>query len=137
MQFAKVTGAAPHSNEKHTPFPFASPPPPPATHRDAAGILGGLALLVVKVSGHGDHGGCARPTQGLFRYSLELDEHHCRDLLGRHLLLRPQPGDLHLGAAVAAVHHSEWERLGVVADDLWIGIGILALKEIRWRAEKQ
>lgn len=126
--------------KKTTPLSHLLPPPTPATHRDAARILGGLTLLVVEVSGHGDHGGCARLAQGLFRYSLELDKHHCRDLLGRHLLLRPQPGDLHLGAAVAAVHHSERERLGVVADDLWIGFGILAfcsIKKRRWCAEKQ
>lgn len=117
-----TSGTASKRRKKTPHFPLDPHPTP--THRDAAGILGGLALLVVEVSGHGDHGGCARLAQCLLRYSLELDEHHGRDLLGRHLLLRSQPGDLHLGAAVATVHHSEGERLGVVADNLRIGFGI-------------
>ncbi|KAF4530304.1 hypothetical protein B566_EDAN018442 [Ephemera danica] len=53
---------------------------------DAAGVLGGLALAVVEVGGHGDDGLGDFFTQIVFRCFLHLAQHFGADLRRRHLL---------------------------------------------------
>ena len=77
---------------------------------DAAGILGGLPLLVVEVSRDGDHGLVDGDSHVLLGGHLELAEDKGGDLLGGKLLLGSAPLDLNLGVVVV-VNDGEGERL--------------------------
>lgn len=92
----------------------------PLTHRNAASIFGSLTLLVVEVSGHGDHSSGAGLAQGLFSNALELHQDHGGHLFRGQLPRDSQPRHLNLGASVASIHHSEREGLSVIADDLTV-----------------
>ncbi len=67
--------------------------------RDAAGVLGGLALGVGEVGGHGDDGLVDRLAQVAFSVLLQLLQHHGGDFLGGVVLA--VHGELEVGAHLA------------------------------------
>ena len=67
---------------------------------DLAGILGGLALGVVEVGGHGDHRLGHRFTEVLAGVFGQLAQHLGAHLLGGELLAQHRALDLHIGAGL-------------------------------------
>mmetsp|Transcript_25358 Transcript_25358/g.59170 ORF Transcript_25358/g.59170 Transcript_25358/m.59170 type:complete len:622 (+) Transcript_25358:339-2204(+) len=80
---------------------------------DGAGILGRLALRVVEVRRHGDHGVLDFLAKELLGRLLHAAEHHRRDLLGGELLHRSRHLDLDDRLAVDR-HEVERPQLHVV-----------------------
>ena len=68
---------------------------------DAAGVLGGLTLAVVKVGGHRDHGFRHGFAEVVFGGLFHLAQHFGRNLLRRKLLVFEH---LHPGVAVVGAH---------------------------------
>mmetsp|Transcript_18139 Transcript_18139/g.45706 ORF Transcript_18139/g.45706 Transcript_18139/m.45706 type:complete len:199 (+) Transcript_18139:1999-2595(+) len=79
---------------------------------DGAGILGGLALGVVEVRGHGDHGVLHGLAQERLGSVLHLGQDHGGDLLGGEHLALAVDIDLHVGLALA-VHNVVGHQLGI------------------------
>mmetsp|Transcript_18137 Transcript_18137/g.45694 ORF Transcript_18137/g.45694 Transcript_18137/m.45694 type:complete len:202 (+) Transcript_18137:1999-2604(+) len=83
--------------------------------RDLAGVLGGLALGVVEVGGHGDHRALDLlvGAQERLRSLLHLDQHHGGDLLGLEDLLLALVLHDNLGDVMGAGAHGEGPQLDV------------------------
>ncbi len=71
---------------------------------DAAGVLGGLALGIVEVSGHGDDGLGDFFAQAHFGVGLELAQDHGRNFRRAELLGLALHFDFHGGVAVGGAH---------------------------------
>ena len=82
---------------------------------DLAGVLGGLALGVVEIGGHGDDGLGDLLTEVGLGVGLELAEDHGGDLLGSELLGLVADLNLDGGVAVFAGHDLVGEILGLFA----------------------
>ena len=94
--------------------------------RDLAGLLGGLALRVVEVGRHRDHGLRDRVAEVGLRVALELLEDARRDLLGRVALPvdvdRPRRAHVPLHRADRAIRVGDGLTLGDLADEHLAGL---------------
>ena len=70
--------------------------------RDFARRFGGVALRVVEIRWHGDHGFGDGLTEFRFRVRLQFAEHHCGDLLRRKRLRFTTGLDLNVGIAIGS-----------------------------------
>ena len=84
--------------------------------RDLAGILGGLALGIVEICRHRDHGLRDLLAEVGLRVGLELAEDERGDLLRGELLDLVAHLDLDVGVAVLSLDHLERHVLRLVAD---------------------